>query len=217
MTITVVAMLVISEVEIDQAASAAGLTLSFVDQLADDDPAGDLAGDDHGEARRDQADAAEEHGHPAFVAGEVDRDPEGDEGEQREDDRQALDRDGDVLRGLQLVRAQDRDFGPRPAGSFSASDAPIPTWPARLVTRLPSLSLTFAFVGRDGFLLVFEHRDQLFVGGPVGVLPEALRRATFRAAFRRRRRRPERSPPETGPGELLGFAGQDFLRFPFRR
>ena len=77
MTITVVAMLVISEVAIDQALRAAGLTLSVVDQLVDDDPAGDLAGDDHREAGGDQADAAEEHGHPAAVAGEVDRGAEG--------------------------------------------------------------------------------------------------------------------------------------------
>ena len=62
-------MLVISEVPIDQVASAAGLTLSFADQLADDDPAGHLAEDDHREAGRDQPDAAEEHGHPAPVRG----------------------------------------------------------------------------------------------------------------------------------------------------
>ena len=65
MMITVVAMLVISEVPIDQAASAAGLTLSSFDQLVDDDAAGDLAEDDHREAGGDQADAAEEDRHPA--------------------------------------------------------------------------------------------------------------------------------------------------------
>ena len=51
MTITVVAMLVISEVEIDQVAFRGRLDAFLFDQLPDDDPAGDLAGDDHGEAR----------------------------------------------------------------------------------------------------------------------------------------------------------------------
>ena len=103
-------MLIISEVPIDQAASAAGLALSCGDQLVDDDAAGDVAGDDHREPGGDQADAAEQHRHPATVAGEVDRQAEGGEGEDREDQRQALDRDDDVLRRLQLVGLEDLDL-----------------------------------------------------------------------------------------------------------
>ena len=85
MTITVVAMLVISEVRDRPGRFRRRLDAVFFDQLADDDPAGDLADDDHGEAGGDKPDPAEEHGHPALVPGEVDRQAEGEEGEQRED------------------------------------------------------------------------------------------------------------------------------------
>ena len=81
------------------------------DQLVDDDAAGDVADDDHPEAGRDQADAAEQHGDPAPAAGEVDRPAEAGEGEEREQQRQALDRHRDVLRRLQLVGLEDLDLG----------------------------------------------------------------------------------------------------------
>ncbi len=141
-------MLVISEVEIDQAASAAGLTLSCSTSCADDDAAGDLAGDDHGEAGRDQSDSAEEDRHPAFVPGEVDRQPEGEEGEQREDDRQPFDRDGDVLRRLQLVGAQDRDLAAS-GGSLSASDLTDPHLVGEIRHQAAQVQLDFAVLGRD--------------------------------------------------------------------
>ena len=67
-TITVVAMLIISEVPIDQVASAAGLTLSSVTSWSTTIPPATERKTITSEAGGDQADPAEQHGHPAPVA-----------------------------------------------------------------------------------------------------------------------------------------------------
>ena len=183
-----------------------GLDAFVDDQLVDDDPARDLAGDDHREAGGDQADAAEEHGHPAFVPGEVDRGPEGDEGEQREDQRQALQRDRDVLRGLQLVGAQDRHLG-RVRRQLFGERGPDPDLVGEVRDQAAQLELDFAVFGRDRFLLVFEHRDQLFVGAAVGVLPEALGGRGFQHLFDAAGRGLCAPRPESGPANSFVSPG----------
>ena len=109
-TITVVAMLVINEVAIDQAASAAGLTLSSLTSWPTTIPPATSRATITANPAAIKPDPAEEHRHPASVAGEVDRPGRRREGEQREEQGQALDRDGDVLGGLQLVGVQDLDL-----------------------------------------------------------------------------------------------------------
>ena len=120
----------------------------FFDQLADDDSAGDLAGDDHREAGRDQADTAGEHGHPAALAREVDGEAEAEEGEQREDQRQALDRDDDVLRGLQLVGAQDRDLA-RVRRQLLGEVGADPDLVGEIGDEAAEVEADLAFFGRD--------------------------------------------------------------------
>ena len=74
--------------------------------------------------------------------------------------------------------------------------------------------MTLPFFGRDRFLLVFEHGEQLFVRGPVGVLPEALRGRGFQHLFGAVAG-DLAQPARHRPGELLGFAGQDVFQFLF--
>ena len=68
-TITVVAMLVINDVPIAQVASAAGLTLSFVETWPTTDPSGHVASDDHREPSSNQSDSREQNCYPTAFAG----------------------------------------------------------------------------------------------------------------------------------------------------
>ena len=188
-TITVVAMLVISEVAIDQVASAAGLTLSLVTSWSTTIPPGHLAGDDHRKAGGDQSDPAEQHRHPALVARQVDRRAEGGEGEDREQQRQALDRDRDVLGGLQLVGLEDRDLAGVRWQLFRQLFAD-PDLAGEVGDQAAEVQRHVPFAVETASFLFFQHGDELFVGGPVGVFPEALGGRASAAPVRRRRRPP---------------------------
>ena len=115
--ITVVAMLVISEEAIDQVASAAGLALWSVTSSPTTMPPAISRATITAKPAAIRPMPAVEHRHPAFLLREVDREAEGEQGEQGEDQRQPLDRDRDVLRRLQVVGLEDRDL-PRVGWEF---------------------------------------------------------------------------------------------------
>ena len=92
----------------------------------------------------------------------------------REDQREALDRDRDVLRGLQLVGVEDLDLSGIGRQLFGEAGAD-PDLVGEVGDQAAEVEADVAVFGRDRFFLFFEHFDQLFVGGPVGALPEALR------------------------------------------
>jgi hypothetical protein len=75
-----------------------------------DDDVAEHAAREHGEqADADDAPAGRAQRHTAPPLGQVDREDEQQEGDQRQHDREAFDRFHDVLRGLQLRGAQDHD------------------------------------------------------------------------------------------------------------
>ena len=182
-----------------------------LDQLVDDDAAGDVAGDDHREAGGDQADAAEQDRHPAFAAGEVDGNAEDDEGEEREQQGQTLDRDRDVLRRLQLVGLEDLDLG-SVGRQFLRQVFADPHLLGKVREQAAEVELDVPIFGFDRFFLVFEDGEKLFVGGPVRLFPEFLGGRGFERLFGALTRDLAQATGR-GAGQVLGVAGQDFFQF----
>jgi hypothetical protein len=72
----------------------------------------------------------------------------------------------------------------------------------------------FAVLGRDSFPVVFQHGQQLFVCGPVGVSPEALRGGGLEDLVGALARDLAQAARHWAC-QLLGFAGQDVFQFLF--
>ena len=88
----------------------------------------------------------------------------------------------------------------------------MPTWSARLVSRLPRLRLTLPSSVETASFLSSSTASSCSWARPVGVFPEALRGRGFQHLFGAVAG-DLAQPPGRGPGEFLGVAGKDFLQF----
>ena len=103
---------------------------------------------------------------------------------------------------------------PASGGSFSASLAADPDLVGKVGDEAAEVEGDVPFRRRDRFFLVFQHREELFVRGAVGVLPEFFRGSALQHLFGAAAGHLAQ-PAGHRSGELLGFAGQDVFEFLF--
>ena len=101
---------------------------------------------------------------------------------------------------------------PASGGSFSARSWTDADLVGEVGQEAAEVEADVAFAGRDRVALVFQHRDQLLVGGAVGVFPERLRGRGFQHFFGAVAGDLAQAAGG-GAGEVLGVAGEDVLQF----
>ena len=125
-------------------------------------------------AGRDEADAVRAHRLAPPAGRDEQRDREQQQRQRDEHDRQRAQDAQAVLRGVELVRAQDRDLG-RVGGQARGHPSADADARLRLLEQRLEVEHHDAAVGRDHGAAALEHPEQQLVGVAVGALPGELR------------------------------------------